>query len=325
MKREAAALGLALGIGLIWRRARRGRPASLAGKVVIITGASSGIGQAAAHAFAATGARVALAARRAEPLARTQAALAVYGTPTLAIPTDVSREEDGEALLRAVREAWGRIDVLVNNAGLSYGGWLAEMPPEQVQALVAVDFTGAARLTQRALAVMLAQPPDAGGVRGHIVNVTSMAGRIPEPGMTVYSAARCGLDAFTAAVRREAAGTGVRLSSVYPAWTATPLVAGIDQAGLQRVGVLWPLERFDAPEAPARAIVDAVRYNRRVVARGGPQTRLAWLAEWIAPGLVDLYWRLLVDMPAYMALIRRLGMGGAPQAAAAGERRAEPA
>ncbi len=311
MKR-AAALGIVLGAAMIWQRAWRSHPVSLAGKVVIITGASSGIGQAAAHAFAAAGARVVLAARRAEPLARTRAALAVYDTPTLAIPTDVSREEDGQALLETVGGTWGRIDVLVNNAGLSYGGWLAEMPPEQVRALVAVDFIGAARLTQRALAVMLRQPPDADGVRGHIVNVTSMAGSVPEPGMTVYSAARRGLDAFTAAVRREVAGTGVRLSSVYPTWTATPLVTGIDETGLQRVGVLWPLERFDPPEAPARAIVDAVRYNRRVVARGGPQARLAWLAEWIAPEVVDLYWRLLVDMPAYMALMRRLGRHSAP-------------
>lgn len=314
MKRAAAALGTAAGLWLVWQRARRKRPVSLKDKVVIITGASSGIGQATAHAFAAAGARVALAARRAEPLARTQAALAIYGTPTLGIPADISREEDGEALLQAVLAAWGRIDVLVNNAGVSYGGWLVDVPPERVRALVAVDFIGPARLTQRALAIMLRQPPDADGVRGHIVNVTSMAGQVPEPGMTVYSATRRALDAFTLAVRREVAGTGVRLSSVYPTWTTTPMVTGIDEAGLQRAGVLWPLEHFDAPEAPARAIIDAVRYNRRVVARGGPQARLAWLAEWITPELVDFYWRALVDLPAYMTLMRRLGTGGSPQA-----------
>lgn len=313
MKRAAAALGAAAGLWLVWRRIRREHPVNLKGKVVIITGASSGIGQATAHAFAAAGARVALAARRAEPLARTQAALAVYGTPTLAIPTDISREEDGEVLLQAVLTEWGRIDVLVNNAGVSYGGWLADGLPERVRTLVAVDFIGPVRLTQRALAIMLRQLPDADGVRGHIVNVTSLAGQVPEPGMTVYSATRRALDAFTLAVRREVAGTGVRLSSVYPTWTTTPMIIGIDEVGLQKVGVLWPLEHFDLPEAPARAIVDAVRYNRRVVARGGPQARLAWLAEWIAPELVDFYWRVLVDLPAYMTLMRRLGTGGSPQ------------
>lgn len=308
MRRRFFLLGMLLGGLYLWQEwRRRQHPVALEGKVVIITGASSGIGREAAHAFAAQGAQVVLAARRADVLEQVQAEIAVYGSPTLVVPTDVTQPDQCEALVAATLETFGRIDVLVNNAGLSYGGWHHELPPQQVRALIEVNFLATVALTRLALPVMLRQQPDASGVSGHIVNVTSMAGRIGAPGMTAYVATRRGVDAFTAALRREQQGGRVRFSSVHPTWTHTPMAAHIDEAALHRTGTFWAVEHFDHPDVPALAIVDAVRFNRRVVALGGPQFRQGWLAEMLMPGLVDLYWRVFVRMDEYMALMKRLG------------------
>jgi NAD(P)-dependent dehydrogenase (short-subunit alcohol dehydrogenase family) len=294
------------GIGL-WRLLRRREPVDLRGKVVIITGASSGIGRAAAHAFATAGAHVVLAARRADMLRNLAHELAVYGVRALAVPTDVRRDEDLHRLVSATLDAFGRIDVLVNNAGLSYGGPLPELPPDRVRALLEVNLYGPLRLAQLVLPVMLRQEADASGLAGHIVNVSSMAGQIPAPGMTVYAATRIGLTRFSDALRREVDRTGVRVSSVFPTWTRTPMADGVPESGLRASRTLLPAERFDEPEVPAAAIVDAVRFNRRAVPLGGLQMRAGYLGRRLAPGLVDLWWRLVVDIPAYIEAVRGLG------------------
>ncbi|MBN2471159.1 MAG: SDR family NAD(P)-dependent oxidoreductase [Anaerolineae bacterium] len=308
MRRRLFLLGMLLGGLALWREwRRRQHPVTLEGKVVIITGATSGIGREAAHTFAAQGARVVLAARRENVLEEVQQEIAIYGSPTLAVPTDIADTDQRAALLQAVLEAFGRVDVLVNNAGLSYGGWHQDIPPEQVRALVDVNFLGAVALARLVLPVMLRQPGDEQGLRGHIVNVTSMAGRVSSPGMAAYVATRRGLDGFSAALRREVAGTGIRVSSVHPAWTQTPMAAGVDENALHRTGAFWATEHFDHPDVPALAILDTVRYNRRAVSLGGPQIRLGQVVEALAPWLEDLYWRTWVDMDAYIALLRRLG------------------
>lgn len=308
MRRQAFVLGLLLGGVALWQEwQRRQHPVTLEGKVVIITGATSGIGREAAHTFAAQGARVVLAARRADVLDAVQGEIAIYGSPTLVAPTDITDPDQRAALIRAALDAFGRVDVLVNNAGLSYGGWHQDVPPDQVRALLEVNFLGAVALTRLALPVMLRQPADDNGLRGHIVNVTSMAGRVASPGMAAYVATRRGLDGFSAALRRELGGTGIRVSSVFPTWTQTPMAAGVDETALHRTGAFWGVEHFDHPDVPALAILDAVRYNRRVVALGGPQVRLGRLVETLAPWLADLYWRAWVDLDAYIGLLRRLG------------------
>ncbi|GAB4573922.1 MAG: SDR family oxidoreductase [Anaerolineae bacterium] len=307
-RRRLFLLGMALGGLYLWQEwQRRRHPVDLEGKVVIVTGASSGIGRETAHAFAAQGAHVVLVARREQILREVQEEIAVYGTTSLVVPADLTREADRQAVVQSALQTYGRIDGLVNVAGLSGGGPLAEMTPAEIRDLVEVNFIGAVRLTQQVLPVMLRQPRDKHGLRGHIVNVTSMAGRVPPPGMAVYTGTRRGLDGFTAALRRETAGTGVHVSSVFPTWTHTAMVARLDIQQLRRVGVLWPVEHADLPDIPALTIVEAVRYNRRVVALGGPQVRLGRLVETFAPGLVDFYWRVAVDLPAYLELMRKLG------------------
>ncbi len=300
--------GVAAG-SLAWRACRRRKPVNLRGKVVIITGASSGIGRAAAHAFAAEGAWLVLAARRADVLDEVRAELAVYDVPVLAVPTDVSRDDDLRRLVDETRRVCGRIDVLVNNAGLSYGGPLAELPPARVRALLAVNLYGPMRLTQMVLPVMLRQGPDRQGWAGHIVHVTSLAGQLPAPGMAVYAATRIGLTRFGDALRRELDGTGVRVSAVFPTWTRTPMADRVSEAQMRASRTLLSAEGFDEPEVPAAAIVDAVRRNRREVVLGGLQMRVGYILERLLPGLMDWYWRLIADAPMFIEAVRGLGAG----------------
>ncbi len=299
--RDRILLSAVGGALLLWLWRRRQAPLDLADSVVLITGASSGIGRAAAHAFAAQGARVVLVARREAVLRAVQEELAIYAAPTLVVPADVTRDADLEALVGAVLAAWGRIDVLVNNAGLSYGGPLEEMDPARIRALAGVNLYGPLNLTRLVLPVMLRQ----GG--GHIVNVSSVAGLIGAPGMAAYTATRRGLARFSDALRRETAGTGVHVSTVYPSWTATPILGELDVQQLYDSRVLNGWDGIDSPDIPAMAIVDAVRSRRRVVILGGGWMRAGALVERVAPAALDLFWRAVVDIPAYLAAVRRLG------------------
>ena len=128
---------------------------SLNGKVVIVTGASSGIGRAAAHAFAAQGAQVVLVARRANVLAKVKEELAQYGQPVLIVPTDVVQEEALQNLCRTVIQTYGQIDVLVNNAGISMGGVFQEHDPATMRKMVEINVYAPMRLTQLVLPLML--------------------------------------------------------------------------------------------------------------------------------------------------------------------------
>lgn len=308
MRRRFFLLGMALGNLYLWREwQRRQHPVDLDGKVVIITGASSGIGREAAHAFAAQGATVVLAARRTDVLEEVQQAIAVYGSPSLVVTVDITDDAQLATLVQTTLDTFGRIDVLVNNAGLSYGGWHQDVAPQRVRALVDVNFLGAVQLTRQVLPIMLRQPRDSHGMRGHIVNVTSMAGRVSSPGMTAYVATRRAIDGFSTALRRETSDSGIRVSSVHPTWTHTPMANRIDEAALHRTGAFWPVEHFDHPGVPALAIMEAVRYNRRVIALGGLQVRLGALTETFMPGVADLYWRVVVRLHDYMALMTHLG------------------
>ena len=292
----------ALLAGVAWRRARRTAPISLRDRVVILTGASSGIGRAAAHAFAAEGARLVLAARRPAPLAAVQQELAVYGVPTLALPADISRDDDLRALVAEALRAFRCVDVLVNNAAVDLGGLLQEHDPARLRAVLEVNLYGAIRLTQMVLPVMLRQ----GG--GHVVNVGSLAGRIPTPGQAAYGAVKAGLAAFSDALRREVDDHGLRVTLVLPALTRTPMIAAADPAPLAAVG--WHPQE---PQVVAAAIVAAVRHGRREVVLGGLPAQVGLWVERLAPRLMDLYWRWAVT-PAYLHAVSRFGVRQPPPA-----------
>jgi hypothetical protein len=249
---------------------------TLAGKVVVITGASSGVGEAAAHAFARAGATVVLAARSAAKLEKL--AKEVKG---LAVPTDVSRIADLSALVDRTIAAYGRIDVLVNNAAANARGEFDSLSPEAIATVIDTNLKGPMLLTRLAL-------PQLRKTRGVVVNVASIAGHMPLPHEAPYCASKWGLRGFTFAVREELRGTGVSLCVVSPGPIATPFVLDdIDHV---------PDLVFSQPVLTAEQVADAVvacaidRKRERAMPR---QTLLLakvarsfpWLQEMLRPAL----------------------------------------
>lgn len=178
----------------------------MSGRVVIVTGASSGIGEATARAFGRAGDRVALVARRADRLQQTAASL----PDSLVVPADLSKGEDIARVAAAVLARYGRIDVLVNNAGLGTYDWLERLPEEDIRTEVHVNLLAPILLTRAVLPAMQAQG------HGVIVNVASVAGKISTPTMSIYNAAKFGLDGFSEALRREVRAQGIHVCVIYP-------------------------------------------------------------------------------------------------------------
>jgi NADP-dependent 3-hydroxy acid dehydrogenase YdfG len=192
-------------------------PGALDGQVVAITGASSGIGEATGLALAAAGAKVALAARRAERLEEIVARIEADGGEAVAIPTDVADEAQANAFVRTAAERFGRLDALVNNAGVMQLGPIEGAPTEEWRRMVDVNVFGVLYCTHAALPIMRA----AGG--GHIVNVSSVGGKVVGNWSGVYSLTKFGLGAFTEALRKESIEAGIRVTLVVPGSTATEL------------------------------------------------------------------------------------------------------
>jgi NAD(P)-dependent dehydrogenase (short-subunit alcohol dehydrogenase family) len=208
----------------------------LDGRVVALTGGARGIGAATAQALAAAGAQVVIGDLDVD-LAK-QAAEAYDG---LALPLDVADRESFAEFLDGVVRAHGRLDVLVNNAGFMVLGRVREVPLERQLAQVDVNLKGVIHGAYEAAARM--RP---GGV---IVNIASLAGRIPMPGSAVYSATKAGVLAFSEAFDAELAPQGIRVGSVLPSFTNTELIAGTEASGLMK-----PIQPEDVAAAVVRMI-----------------------------------------------------------------------
>jgi clavulanate-9-aldehyde reductase len=192
-------------------------PAGLSGRVVAITGASSGIGEATALACARAGARVSLAARRVERLERVAERIAAAGGEAIAVPTDVSSEEQAGAFIAATHERFGRLDALVNNAGVMHLGPIDGAPTEEWRRMLAVNVFGVLYCTHAALPIMRAQG------EGQIINVSSVGGKVVGHYSGVYSLTKFGIGAFTEALRKESLDSGIRVTAIVPGSTATEL------------------------------------------------------------------------------------------------------
>ena len=216
------------------------------GKVVVITGASAGIGAAAARQFVAEGAAVALAARSAAPLESLAAELGRTGGRALAVPTDVGDPQAATRLLAHVAEHFGGIDVLVNNAGANKRGPIERYTPEELAGVVQVNLTAPIVLTRLVLPYLRTR----GG--GAIVNVASIAGRIPVGHEAVYSATKFGLRAFTFALQEELEGSGITASAVSPG----PVDTGFIMENLDEVPDLVFAQPMSTATEVARLILD---------------------------------------------------------------------
>ena len=187
------------------------------GKVAVVTGGSSGIGLAIARAFVDRGMRVAIAARNER---RLKAAADDLGPGVLAVPADVSRGDDVEALFARVVDAFGTVDVLVNNAGVGSGGTVAEMDPATWRKVMAINVDGAF------LCARAAWPWLKGGDGGQVINISSVAGKEGFGGASAYSASKFALVGFSESLREEGVEDRVKVSVICPGYVDTPMVKG---------------------------------------------------------------------------------------------------
>jgi hypothetical protein len=186
-------------------------PIPLEGKVVLITGASSGFGQDAAWFFAAEGCKVVLAARRVERLRALASRIQEEGGEAVAIPMDIVNSADIANMVKSALDLYGKIDILFNNAGIGRVAWFEEHSIERdIELLIRVNLIGMMQVTRKVLPHMIERR------EGHIINMASVAGLISPPLIVSYSASKFGIRAFTDALRREVAPFGVKVSGIYP-------------------------------------------------------------------------------------------------------------
>jgi NADP-dependent 3-hydroxy acid dehydrogenase YdfG len=231
----------------------------LDGKVALVTGASSGIGQATPLALAAEGARVAAAARRKDRLEAVVSDIAGRGGQALALMVDVADEAQVRDMVDRTRETWGRIDILVNDAGVAAVGPIDGANTEDWRRMVNTNLLGLMYATHAVLPLMKAQGS------GHIVNVSSEAGRKVHGGDAVYAATKWGVGAFSEALRQEVEKHHIRVTIIEPGVVATEMQEYvIAQAATEplaaRIRSVPPL----ASENIAAAIVYAVTQPERV-------------------------------------------------------------
>lgn len=182
--------------------------------VAVVTGASSGIGEATARRLAAEGCQVALVARREERLNNIAAEI---DTETLVLPTDVSDEERVVEMVEQVRDEFGGIDILVNNAGIARGGPVEEAPLAELRRTIRVNLEGVMNVTHAALPAIL----ESGG--GDIVTVSSLSARYPQKGGSAYTASKFGVNGFMRSLRKEMKEKQVRVTTVMPGPVSTEL------------------------------------------------------------------------------------------------------
>ena len=230
----------------------------LAGKRVLVTGASRGIGEALAGDFAAAGARVVLVARSEGPLKELAGRLG-----GIAHPADLADPEQVSGLIGRVEADGGPVDILVNNAGVDKTSAFAGTSPADVDVLFRVNLLTPVELCRQVLPGMLERR------RGHIVNVSSLAGVGPFPGMAMYASSKAGLNQFTAGLRADLRGTPVRTTLVELGLIPTDMAESALQYGPARrsfertykLHLLADVRREDV----ADAVVDAIRHERRHV------------------------------------------------------------
>ena len=233
---------------------------TLASRVAIVTGASSGIGAAIAGRFGRERMRVTLAARRAHLLEQVAERVRAAGGEALVVPTDVRDPAAVTRMAEITRDTWGRIDVLVANAGIG-GGSILRISDEALAELVEVNLLGVMRCVRVVLPTMIAQG------KGHVITIASVAGRIAAPG-GVYGPTKSGVLAFTEGLHRAVAEGGIAVSAVLPGWIDTPMVRA-------RPRFLAP------PTIVADAVVRLLHRPKREVIVPGWYRFPIWFNRWL--------------------------------------------
>lgn len=231
----------------------------LEGKVAIITGASSGIGEATAIALAAEGAKVVIAARRVERLEAVAKQIIDHGGQALSIVSDITDEAQAKNVIQKAHTEFGHIDILVNNAGISFPGRIENADPSNWRKMIDINVLALMYTTHIALPIFKAQKS------GHIVNISSVAGRIARAGMAGYNVTKWGVNAFSEALRQEVYQDNIRVTIIEPGLVETEIDQHItDVVAKQEIEArrkaITPLQSQDI----AAAIVYAVSQPQHV-------------------------------------------------------------
>jgi short-subunit dehydrogenase len=244
------------------------------GTVGIITGGGTGIGRSIALALARLRVAVVVAGRRPEPLAETVRMVEGRDGRGLAVPTDLAESEDIENLVRATVSRFGRIDHVINNAVMNYGGPYDRVPVEEIQHMIAVSFTAPLILSRLALPQMRERRS------GSIAMIGSTA-YVGWPEVVTYSAIKAGLDSFAQGLRREVTSDGVHVTVVHAAGTDTPSMTPQARRAFVALGF-----KIYSPGFVAGVVIDAIRRKRPRVVIGSWEKRHVWRSR-IDPRLVD--------------------------------------
>ncbi len=267
-------------------------------QVVWITGASSGIGEALARAFAAEGATLVLSSRRSGELERVRQSCAGPDRHAV-LPLDLL---DRPALIPAVsrvRERFGGVDVLVNNAGVSQRALALEATEESERRILELDYFAPVALTKAVVPLMLARPPGAGGIRGRIAVVSSVMGYVGTPGRSSYAAAKHALHGYFDSLRAEVHDRGLRVTLACPGYVRTAVSDNaLGPDGRARPRREATHERGTSPEGCARAILRGVAHGRNEVYVGGWEVAGIYLQRYL-PGV-------------YARLVRRMRWNVSP-------------
>ncbi|NIP39485.1 MAG: SDR family oxidoreductase [Candidatus Dadabacteria bacterium] len=255
-----------------------------ADKVVLITGASGGIGRASAVDFAKEGAKLAIVSRSKEKLDKVAEEIKPYTSELLVVPTDVSDQHQVNEMVSKVISKYGAIDYLFNNAGSSYVGGVEKADfVENVKKMFEVDYLGSVYTTQAVIPYMRKQGS------GHIMNMSSVVGRKAFPKFGGYSSIMHAITGFSAALRQELRGSGIHVSTIHPALTQTNLLDHVNPDDMPppfKNMTPMPVEKV------SKAVLDGFHYNHtRIVVPFQPKLVLFWDA--VSPAIGDLFVRLL--------------------------------
>jgi 3-oxoacyl-[acyl-carrier protein] reductase len=219
-------------------------------KTALVTGGSKGIGKAIVEAFLKEGARVWYLSRTvSESHANFEKAAAENGGKVAWIACDVSSEAETEKAVSAMLAAAGKLDVVVNNAGINRDGFIMRMSLEDWESVLRTNLTSAFFICRAASRIMIKQRS------GSIVNISSIAGILGNGGQTNYSSSKAGLIGFTKSLARELAGRNIRVNAVAPGWVETAMTEKIPAAIMEKAIAAVPLGRIGSPEEIASAVL----------------------------------------------------------------------
>lgn len=275
--------GLLGGIIILNKLRKQKRYTELSGKIVLVTGGSRGLGLVMARQLCQAGARLAICARDREHLDKASSQLAAITSDFLSIQCDVSNKDEVNNMIGQIRQQWGEVEILINNAGIIQAGPMESMQEEDYQRSLDVHFWGPFNLIHEVLPGMR----KAG--TGRIVNIASMNAKVSFPHLLPYTVGKYALSGFSEGITAELSKYGIRVTSVYPGLMRTGSPRNVDVKGQHEKEYAWFKIADSLPglsmnaEKAASTIIEAMQYGRKVLKLSLP-AKIAIAMEGLAPG-----------------------------------------